>query len=82
MSACVNDSSGQLTVLHPRGGPQSLAQERMMSLAGGRCACIVRDGAGPMDGTKERRLVRSPVLYSTVRASAMRWQAAAATHAR
>ena len=82
MSACVNDSSGQLTELRPRGGSQLLAPEKVLSQAEGRCACIVWDGAGPMDGTKVRRVVRSPVLSSTMRASAVRWQAAAATYAR
>ena len=82
MSACVNDSSGQLTELRPRGGSQLLAPEQVLSQAEGRCACIVWDGAGPMDGTKEGRLVQSPVQSSTVRASAVRLQAAAATHAR
>ena len=82
MSACMSDFIGQLTSHRPRGGSQRLAPEQEMSRAEGRCACIVWDGAGPMDGTKEGRLVRSPVQSSTVRASAVRLQAAAATHAR
>ena len=55
MSACVSDFNGQLTSHRPRGGSQRLAPEQEMSRAEGRCACIVWDGAGPMDGTKEGR---------------------------